>query len=162
MAKKPTPKRKNAYLYPALTLVMCHLLFMFLSKSGVFMHTSIGQHNFLALHTVLEFLSVLFSLQYYANFPCIPAKPRLRHLVPPAHFSGAGYLPHAVQGYAGLFRPQQRCNAYNLFGDCPPCYGDWLSLGRINKTRQGSPNIPLVFACLVPGGIGFILLYCNL
>ena len=72
---------------------MCHLLFMFLSKSGVFMHTSIGQHNFLALHTVLEFLSVLFSFAIFTLiFHVYRPNPRLRHLVLASAFFIGGFL----------------------------------------------------------------------
>ena len=58
---KTYPKRKM-YILPGITLVMCHLLFMFLANQG-FHATSIGQIIFSAAHG-LEFLSVLFSLQY--------------------------------------------------------------------------------------------------
>ncbi|NLZ90734.1 MAG: hypothetical protein GX918_02295, partial [Clostridiales bacterium] len=82
MADKPTPERKKAYLYPVLALVMCHLLFVLLDSTGVFMHTSIGQLNFLALHTVLEFLSILFSFAIFTLiFHVYRPNPRLRHLI---------------------------------------------------------------------------------
>ena len=93
MADKHTPDRKNAYLYLVLTLVMCHLLFVLLGSTGVFMHTSIGQLNFLALHTVLEFLSVLFSFAIFTLiFHVYRPNPRLRHLILACVFFIGGFL----------------------------------------------------------------------
>lgn len=57
-------KDKN-YLYPALTLLASLGLFLALSMLGPFMHTTIENKNFLALHTVFEFISILFSFSIF-------------------------------------------------------------------------------------------------
>ncbi|HOO11825.1 MAG TPA: MASE3 domain-containing protein, partial [Bacillota bacterium] len=93
MADKPITNRKNSYLYPVLTLVICHFLFVLLGKTGAFMHTSIGQLKFLALHTVLEFLSILFSFAIFTLvFHVYRQNSRLRHLVLACIFFIGGFL----------------------------------------------------------------------
>jgi sigma-B regulation protein RsbU (phosphoserine phosphatase) len=85
--------KKNGYLYPILTLALCHLSFVFLGKTGAFMHTSIGQTQFLAIHILLEFLSILFSFAIFTLvFYIYRQNSRLRYLVLACVFFIGGFL----------------------------------------------------------------------
>jgi sigma-B regulation protein RsbU (phosphoserine phosphatase) len=62
--KLPIMKDKN-YLYPAITLLISLLVFLILGMLGPFMHTTMENRAFLALHTLFEFISILFSFSIF-------------------------------------------------------------------------------------------------
>ena len=85
--------KKNAYLNPILTFVLCLLVYVLLGSTGSFMHTSIGEEWFLALHTFLEFLSVLFAFAIFTLiFYIYHQNSRLRQLVLACIFLIGGFL----------------------------------------------------------------------
>jgi sigma-B regulation protein RsbU (phosphoserine phosphatase) len=61
----PADGKKTRYLYPVLTFLACLLSLILLESTGAFMHTSIGEPLFLPVHTLLEFISILFSFAIF-------------------------------------------------------------------------------------------------
>lgn len=85
--------KKNGYLNPILTFALCLLVYVLLGSTGSFMHTSIGEEWFLALHTLLEFLSVLFAFAIFTLiFYVYRQNSRLRDLVIASVFLIGGFL----------------------------------------------------------------------
>ncbi len=85
--------KNNYYMYPILTFVLCLSSLVLLGRTGAFMRTSIGELWFLSLHTLFEFVSILFSFAIFTLvFYIYKQNSNLRYLMLASVFFICGFL----------------------------------------------------------------------